>query len=142
MKGIKKNMATYTFEDAIFSDLCKEVYGVRAPARAGGHLNRFYHECDEEKQKIWDELCAQLDVVQAEEAAKEKDDIAAFEARVAKTIALGAENRETALKWIVQSEDLDDYNYMPGHAAWIFNLPHSYDKELDVHVINNGEETA
>ena len=135
-------MTTYTFEDEIFSDLCKEVYGVRAPARAGGHLSHYYNETSENKQKIWDDLCNDLDIVQAEEAAQEKDSIAAFEARVAKTIALGAGNRETALKWIVQSEDLDDYNYMPGHAAWIFNLPHSYDKELDVHVINNGEETA
>ncbi len=137
----------YTFEDAIFSDLCKEVYGTRSPARKYGHLYRYYHECDEEKQKIWDELCAQLDVVQAEEEAREKESIADFEARIAKTIALGAGNRETAIKWIVQSEDIDDYNYMPGYAAWIFNLPDSYNKELDVHVTpvyytNNGEEAA
>ena len=61
----------FTFADEIFSDLCKDVYGTRSPAREYGHLSHYYNETPENKQKIWDDLCNQLDDVMAEEAAAE-----------------------------------------------------------------------
>ena len=42
-------------------------------------------------------------------------------------------NRETALRWILQADDLlgDNNYYQDGYAAYTFNLPSSYDEELD-----------
>ena len=123
----------FTFDDTIFSDLCKDVYGTRAPARSG-HLSHFYNETPENKQKIWDDLCDQLDDVMAEEAAREKEAIAIFETRVQDTIEIGAGNRETALRWILEGEfgkDLGHWTMQPGYACYTFGIPYSYENEFE-----------
>ena len=50
----------FDYDDKLFSDLCKDVYGTRAPAREDGHLHHYYTETPENKQKIYDDLCNQL----------------------------------------------------------------------------------
>ena len=50
----------FNFDDNTFSDLVKEVYGTRSPARAYGHLSHYFDETPENKQKIWDDLCNEL----------------------------------------------------------------------------------
>ena len=124
----------FTFADEIFSDLCKDVYGTRSPAREYGHLSHYYNETPENKQKIWDDLCNQLDDVMAEEAAAEKISIAAFESRVKEIISLGAGNRKTALRWILEGEfgkDLYHWTMQPGYACYTFGIPYSYEKEFE-----------
>jgi hypothetical protein len=69
----------YTFgSNDVFSDLVKDVYGTRGPARDGGHLSGFYHECDEVKQQMWDELCYQLEANTKAEKLFEKECIEKF----------------------------------------------------------------
>ena len=49
-----------------------------------------------------------------------------FEKRVEETIALGAKNRETAIKWIHDAEDTDnDDEYL----CYRLGLPYTYFKE-------------
>ena len=52
----------YDFCDDTFSDLVKEVYGSRGPARSG-HLSHYYDSTPAEKQKIWDDLAEQLQYI-------------------------------------------------------------------------------
>ena len=124
----------FTFDDNTFSDLCKEVYGTRSPAREYGHLSHFYNETPENKQKIWDDLCNQLEIQMAEDKVREAEQVAAFEARIQETIVLGAGNRETAIRWILEGEfgdELSHWTFDAGYACYIFNLPYSYEKEFE-----------
>jgi hypothetical protein len=95
----------YTFgSNDVFSDLVKDVYGTRDPARDGGHLSSFYHECDEVKQQMWDELCYQLEENTKAEKLFEKECIEKFEARIKDVMGLGAIDRLTAIRWIIGPE--------------------------------------
>ena len=47
----------FTYDDNLFSDLCKDVYGTRDPARTNGHLSHYYTETPENKEKIYNDLC-------------------------------------------------------------------------------------
>lgn len=105
---------TYTFSTEIFSDLHKDAYGFRPR----GH--RFYDEAttDAERQKIWDYLCQVVEDNIAAEREHEARVLRDFEAQVADTIALGAGDRATALRWMTQDEKF--YN---GQCVehWVWN---------------------
>ena len=94
----------FNFDDNIFSDLVKEVYGTRSPAREYGHLSHYYNETPENKQKIWDELCEELEANNLVEQEQTIKAVARFEARIADVIELGAGNRTNALRWMSQQE--------------------------------------
>ena len=91
----------FTYSNDIISDLHKDVYGYR-PREA------FWADWDNctpaEKQKTWDEYCNALEANAIQEAVQEAADVAKFEDRVQDVIAIGAGNRTTALKWIVEQE--------------------------------------
>ena len=91
----------FTYSDDVISDLHKDVYGYR-PREA------FWADWDNctpaEKQKTWDEYCNALEANAIQEAVQEAADVAKFEDRVQDVIAIGAGNRTTALKWIVEQE--------------------------------------
>ena len=93
----------YDFCDDTFSDLVKEVYGSRGPARSG-HLSHYYDSTPAEKQKIWDDLAEQLRKNEAEEREAEQLKIADFESRIEDVVNLGAGDRKTALRWIASQE--------------------------------------
>tara|TARA_Y100001963_G_scaffold46683_2_gene65806 strand:- start:22526 stop:22909 length:384 start_codon:yes stop_codon:yes gene_type:complete len=118
---------TFTYSDNIFSDLVKEVYGTRSVGRTG-HLSHYWDETPENKQKIWDDLCDEHEDVLAEEKASQVRKAKAFEDRIQDVISIGARDRKTALRWILQSENLDlrDYSY----ACFALNVPYSYEKEF------------
>lgn len=63
------------------------------------------------------------------EAEAEKASVSDFEKRVSKTIESGAGNRTTALRWIMQSENMED-EYDAGYICYCLNLPYSYEKEF------------
>jgi hypothetical protein len=66
------------------------------------------------------------------EAIREQEEtdaraVAEFEALVANTISLGAEDRATAIKWILDSVDHGgDF----GYACYLLGLPYTMEKEL------------
>ena len=89
------------FDYDTFSDLHKDVHGFRPSAIFMKNVKRF---SDQERDDLWESLCAQLEENTKAEKAKEEVDIAKFEARVLDVIGLGADDRETALRWITGQE--------------------------------------
>lgn len=89
---------TYTYSEDIFSDLHKDAYGFRPR----GH--EFYDAAPERKQEIWDYMCQVVEDNIAAEREHEARALRDFEAEVANTIALGAGDRTTALRWMTSSE--------------------------------------
>lgn len=59
---------------------------------------------DQERDDLWESLCAQLEENTKAEKAQEEVDIAKFEARIQDVIELGAGNRTNALLWIAGTE--------------------------------------
>ena len=101
----------YTYDENLFSDLHKDTFGFRPR----GH--EFYEADPERKQEIWDELLVQHELAMDQEAQEQIAAINAFELEIATAIDVGARSREDAIRWIVQSLDLDDIDLMYGGSA-------------------------
>jgi len=104
----------YTFSTELFSDLHKDVYGYRP------RQHWFYDTdtTDEERQKEWDYLCDQLDLQIEEDRKVKAMRLQALELDIAKNIALGAGDRETAIRWIIQSLNPSNVDLMYG-GEWV-----------------------
>ena len=101
-------------------EMHKEAFGVK-----GRHYN-FKEMSNEELEKELDTLC---DIAKREaeiEKRQEEDNLKAFESRIDEALSLGAENREAAIKWILQAEGLDK-EQDSGYICYTLGL--SYDKE-------------
>ena len=121
-------MTKYTFDENIYSDLYKEVYG----SRPRGDI--FYTSDDAGKQAIWDNLIQEHEEKMAEDKIAEDANIKNFEDWCARLIELGATDRRTAIRWIVQSYAPNEMDLAYG-ASWVqfkLGVPFSYLKnELD-----------
>ena len=89
------------FDYDIFSDLHKDVHGFRPSAIFMKNVKNF---SDQERDDLWESLCVQLEENTKVEVAQAELDAAKFEARVLDVIDLGADDRETALRWITSQE--------------------------------------
>ena len=110
----RSNLETSVYE------MHKEAYGVK-----GRHYN-FSKMSTKDLEKELDHLC---DVAKREaeiEKRQEEDNLKAFESRIDEALSLGAENREDAIKWILQAEGLDK-EHDKGYICYTLGL--SYDKE-------------
>lgn len=103
----------YTFSTELFSDLHKDAYGFRPR----GH--RFYDAAttDDERQTIWDNLQQVVVDNIAAEREHEARALRDFEAEVANTIALGAGDRATALRWMTSEDEFYDVQCVE-HWVW------------------------
>ena len=115
-------MPEYTYDTEIFSDLHKDAYGFRPK---GYH---YFYEAEatpDQKQEIWDFTLAVLKSEVRYMEQQEQEAIKDFEANIALNIELGAGDRETAIRWIVDALDLD--NRERADASYIcFELGLSY----------------
>ena len=109
----------YFLETDVY-EMHKEAYGVK-----GRHYN-FSEMSDDDLKKEFEHLCevakreAEIEKRYEEEAYKK------FENNITKTIELGAGDRETAIKWILEGEGLDKEQ----DAGYIcYNLGLGYDKQ-------------
>ena len=110
----RSNLETSVYE------MHKEAYGVK-----GRHYN-FSKMSTKDLEKELDHLC---DVAKREaeiEKRQEEDNLKAFESRIDEALSLGAENREAAIKWILQAEGLDKEEDK-GYICYTLGL--DYDKE-------------
>ena len=110
----RSNLETSVYE------MHKEAYGVK-----GRHYN-FSKMSTKDLEKELDHLC---DVAKREaeiEKRQEEDNLKAFESRIDEALSLGAENREDAIKWILQAEGLDK-EQDKGYICYTLGL--NYDKE-------------
>jgi len=112
-------MTTYNFDINGFSDLHKDVYGFRPSVD-----HNFYNVNDAERQIIWDNMVDELDHVIKRCEEREKEAIENFESRINDIIDIGADDRETAIRWILESYDTYD---TPGYICWDLELPYSYE---------------
>ncbi len=84
---------------------------------------------DEEFKKEMDYWSTQADETAKEEAESTKQRITEFEAQIKHTIAAGAGDRATAIRWILDGEGLSKEKDM-GYICYSMNLPYSFEKEF------------
>ena len=84
---------------------------------------------DEEFQKEVDYWSKQADIQFKEEKEAEKARVEEFEKRVTDTINAGAGDRATAIRWIVQAENMEN-EHDAGYICYCLNLPYSYEKDF------------
>ena len=112
----------YTFDSNIVSDLHKDAYGRRP---GDSFWSQWTDASDAEKQTIWDGLLRSLEISMEIEREAEQRAIERFEALVRVNIDAGAEDRETALRWIMDVSNANgDWEYL----CYKHGLPYSYFK--------------
>ena len=121
----------YTFDEQIVSDLHKDARGYR-PSE---YFWEEWSQCgDDTRQSMWDNLLEEL----AAETARQKDAYARaeieFHQRVQGTMLAGAKDELTAIRWILEAEQLSKFDlaYGSDYVAWHFGLP--YKGEFDQHI--------
>lgn len=105
---------TYDYSDECISDFHKEVYGYRP---THDYMVEWNSSSPTQKQKVWDEY-ARINEININKAkAKETIAIVQFNKRIKEIMYFGAGDRETALRWISQSEKFSDEQDVE-HFVW------------------------
>tara|TARA_R100000544_G_scaffold32662_1_gene19023 strand:- start:126 stop:509 length:384 start_codon:yes stop_codon:yes gene_type:complete len=119
-------MTKYTFCENTISDLHKDAWGRRPSNSFWFHWN-----CgtDDAKQKIWDELVDDMVSNDKAEAQTKKDNASNFYLRIKDVCKLGASNYRTAIRWILEADELEhDQYYEGGQLVWEYNLAYRHKK--------------
>lgn len=114
----------YTFDENIVSDLHKDAYGFRPTDL---FWSMWETVSDDGRQDIWDGLLETLEFAMNAEANEKIAAINAFEVEIASALDLGARSRDDAVRWVVESMDLDDMDLMYGGELICYRkgLPYS-----------------
>ena len=117
----------FTVEDYERDSLITSVYEMHKDAFGvkGRHYN-FDKMSNKELEEELEYLCRVAKEVAEEEDKAEKSAYEQFENRVAEIMKMGAGDRETAIKWILQAENLDN-EYDASYICYCLGL--NYDKE-------------
>jgi hypothetical protein len=92
----------YTFSEELLSDLHKDARGFRP--RSDAFWTAWADANDQGKQAIWDGLIQEMEIADQEERESEQQSIAEFEDVVQEYISLGAQDRSTALRWLIRDD--------------------------------------
>lgn len=111
----------FTFSDELYSDLHKDARGFR-PGDSG--YNYWSSLTPSEKQVQWNALVRELNKRNDDEQAEQKLAIQRFENQVQHWIEFGANDRETAIRWIKQAEDAE--NEEDDYLCYRLGLPYGY----------------
>ena len=115
---------TYTFDENTVSDLHKDAYGFRPREYFWAEWN---NSSNDEKQLLWDELCAALDVEMERERQEQEAAMAHFEAAVVRNMDMGATDRDRAIRWVIQSLELSEIDLMYGGSRVCYELGLPFD---------------
>ena len=119
-------MTKYTFCENTISDLHKDAWGHR-PSQ--GFWVRWNCATDDAKQKIWDDLIDDMVANDQAEAKAKKENASKLFLRIKETCKLGASNYKTAIRWILDADELEhDQYYDGGQLAWEYNLAYRHKK--------------
>lgn len=110
----------FTFDRDLFSDLHKDAYGFRP---RWDYFTWLESADDDELQAEWDSLLKAVERSIKEDELREKAAIEQFEQLVSKSIAAGAPDRETALRWIMDASICNgDWEFL----CYEHGLPYRY----------------
>ena len=114
-------MTAHTFDESIFSDLYKDVYGTRP------RTHEFYKASDARKQEIWEDLCISLEDSLAEIKRVEAESLVEFTARIEQLMTLGATSKAQAIKWLLEADNFSEHDlaYGPDYVCFHFNLSYA-----------------
>jgi beta-lactamase class D len=117
----------FTFDANIVSDLHKDARGFRPKE---GWWNTWNEANDQRKQEIWDSLAQESEAEFNAERAREARAIKDYEDQITLLITLGANDRKTAIRWIIDS--LDTGRPDAGYICYHLGLPYftEYEQEL------------
>jgi len=107
---------------SIFSDTYKDAYGIRPNLKDYTH---FTNEALREEMKTLSNII-QDDIY--EEHKQQEQDALRFEKHITDMLSFGANSREDAIRWILDSEGL--LGEEPAYICFRFNLPDSYKEEV------------
>ena len=113
-------MTKYTYSDDLVSDLHKDAWGHRP---GEGFWFRWEIADEDAKQAIWDNLIDDMVKNDAEEAKAKKDNASKLAQRIREVCKLGAQNYRTAIRWIIDADELEsDFRYDGDQLAWEYNI--------------------
>ena len=102
--------------DACLSDYHKDAYGFRP------HYSKMWWTYDEVEAEI-DHLCKESEAEYKRECARQELALKEFEELVKETMSYGAKDRETAIRWLMDGEDVDlHYKQDVEHFFWKHGL--------------------
>jgi hypothetical protein len=114
----------FTYDDELFSDCHKDAYGIRPRA---GHM--YYDGSPAVKQEIWDNLMdAVKDSIDAETERETQAEIE-FESLIQTNLKIGAPDRATAIRWIVDALDVVDNNQGADYICYLLGIQYG-NKEI------------
>ena len=114
---------TYTYSDELYSDFHKEAFGFRP---RGDTYALWQSMTPDQKQDAWDYMGRVCDSNDREEKARQTKSVARFEARIADTIAMGAGDEATAMRWIFEADGVtaQDMLYGGSYICFEYDLPY------------------
>jgi hypothetical protein len=117
----RDNLATYIYEGH------KDAFGVK-----GRHYD-FNSMSTEELRAEADYISRSVKEQMELEARMEREAVERFEASIEEYMQMGAEDRATAIRWLLQAEGLDK-EYDAGYICYNLGLPYSMEKEFEAHL--------
>jgi len=120
----------YTYDETIISDLHKDARGFR-PSQDWWAM--WQDALPAGRQLIWDNLCSELDAEIERERAEQAMALQSFEKQISANLALGAGDRNTAIKWMLQGMNLSvsDLCYGGSYLCFELGLNYSMAAEFD-----------
>ena len=125
-------MTQYTFDFDGFSDLYKDVNGIRP------RNHQFYWDSttDDDRQEMWDFYCRELDAVIEERKRDDERAVELFEKEIETLIGMGAKGRDGAIRWIIDS--IDHYDGDWDYVSYQLDLPYDCDQTMEIKTIMQG----
>ena len=119
----RDNLATYIYEGH------KDAFGVK-----GRHYD-FEAMSTEELRAEADYISRSVKEQMELEARMEKEAIQRYEESLAEYMSMGAGDRATAIRWLLQAEGLDN-EHDAGYICYNLGLPYSMEKEFEGHLVS------
>lgn len=118
-----EEMSEHEQLSATHYEMYKDTYGFRPR-----HID-YDNMSVEEIQADMSRMAEQMKANELDQAAREADAAAAFEARVQQTIEAGAKDRETAIRWLFDAENDPYVLFDPDYYCSLHGLPYGYFKK-------------
>lgn len=108
------------FDVAVWSDLYKDAHGFRPRSSLANYSAA-------ELDSLWEFTCAAVERAIEHEKECEARALEALKAQIQETIALGAGDEKTAMRWILDADGVNttDLQYGASYLCWHFGIAYS-----------------